>query len=162
MHSKLEVEDGTPSPPSPSPQNTPNQSGPDENQHNHRFLPYEEWAQFCRGIGVHLDGGEANIVPAYQYWPSRGYSEGLFKDVLREKSKFNLWFNILSSFRWVLMIAQIALGATLTALGSIGLPSSIAVTTIGAVNTCVAGLLALMHNSGLPDRYRSNSNEYGF
>ena len=91
IHSKLETDGGTPPPASPLPQKTPNQPGPDPDQHNHRFLPYEEWAQFCRGIGVHMDGGEANMVPAYGYFASRGYPEGLFKDVLRNKSKYNLF-----------------------------------------------------------------------
>jgi hypothetical protein len=33
-------------------------------------------------------------------------------------------------------------------------------TAIAAINTGVSGILALMHNSGLPDRYRSDRNEF--
>ncbi len=31
---------------------------------------------------------------------------------------------------------------------------------LAAINTVVAGLLALMHNSGLPDRYRMNKVQF--
>lgn len=31
---------------------------------------------------------------------------------------------------------------------------------LGAINTITAGLLALLHNSGLPDRYRYNGAEF--
>lgn len=58
------------------------------------------------------------------------------------------------------MILQLAMSATLTALGSLSMHDGTAITALAGVNTCLAGMLALMHNSGLPDRYRSDRNEY--
>lgn len=54
------------------------------------------------------------------------------------------------------MILQLLIGAALTALGSMSLEDGRPITVLGAVNTVIAGLLALLHNSGLPDRYRSD------
>jgi hypothetical protein len=64
------------------------------------------------------------------------------------------------SHRWTLMILQLALSAVLTALGALSDKSGIAITSVAGFNTLFAGILALMHNSGLPDRYRSNRNEF--
>jgi hypothetical protein len=61
---------------------------------------------------------------------------------------------------WFLMLAQLALSAVLTALGSTSLKNGTPITVIAAINTSIAGILALMHNSGLPDRYRSDRNEF--
>jgi hypothetical protein len=58
------------------------------------------------------------------------------------------------------MILQIFIGATLTALGSFSASDGMPVTVLGAINTVVAGLLALIHNTGLPDRYRHDMIEF--
>jgi hypothetical protein len=53
------------------------------------------------------------------------------------------------------ILAQIIFAATLTALGASASPHDI-ITVFGAINTAVAGILALMKGQGLPDRYRSD------
>jgi hypothetical protein len=58
------------------------------------------------------------------------------------------------------MICQVVLGAILTALGSMTLRDGTPITVMAAMNTIDAGLLALMHNSGLPDRFRLNRVEF--
>lgn len=58
------------------------------------------------------------------------------------------------------MCLQLALSACLTALGSFSHEDGKPITIIAAISTCTAGVLALMHNSGLPDRYRSDRNEF--
>lgn len=58
------------------------------------------------------------------------------------------------------MILQLALNAVLTALGSLSFKDGTSITVVAGINTLFAGILALMHNSGLPDRYRSNRNEF--
>lgn len=52
------------------------------------------------------------------------------------------------------MVSQPLIGAVVTSLCSMSLHNGTAITVLGAVNTVIAGLLALLHNSGLPDRYR--------
>lgn len=59
------------------------------------------------------------------------------------------------------MILQLFLGASLTGLGSLSLQQGAPITILGAANTIIAGLLAFLHNSGLPDRYGYNMAEFG-
>ncbi|KAG5955073.1 hypothetical protein E4U57_003765 [Claviceps arundinis] len=48
----------------------------------------------------------------------------------------------------------------LTALGSMSLADGKPITILGAANTVIAGLLALFHNSGIPDRYWNDMAEF--
>jgi hypothetical protein len=66
---------------------------------------------------------------------------------------FSIFFNFA-------MITQLILGALLTALGARAAKNETLITVLAAANTIVAGLLALMHNSGLPNRYQNDWNEY--
>jgi len=86
-----------------------------------------------------------------------------------QRSKYSIGYTILSALHWIFLTLQIAVGASLTALGSSGLaspsfdddnPRDAPITILAAINTVVAGLLALMHNSGLPERYRKDMNEF--
>ncbi|QPG94913.1 hypothetical protein C2857_007294 [Epichloe festucae Fl1] len=58
------------------------------------------------------------------------------------------------------MVLQILIGAALTALGSMSLGDGKPITVLGVVNTVVAGLLALLHNSGVPNRYWNDMAEF--
>ncbi|KAG6092833.1 hypothetical protein E4U30_004883 [Claviceps sp. LM220 group G6] len=55
---------------------------------------------------------------------------------------------------------EILFGAALTALGSMSLADGKPITILGAANTVIAGLLALFHNSGIPDRYWNDMAEF--
>lgn len=77
-----------------------------------------------------------------------------------ERVKSLYLFHAASMSRWMLMIVQLLIGASLTALGSQSPRDGTPITILGATNTIVAGLLALLHNSGLPDRYRYNMVEF--
>ncbi|KAL7628109.1 hypothetical protein AAE478_002306 [Parahypoxylon ruwenzoriense] len=133
----------------------------DTEKENYRLLSHDEWVQFCRGVGVFRDDESEEIIrPTSRWWPPKGFRDGLYQDVLVEKTKFTYWFHSVGAVNWILMLLQIAMSAVLTALGSIPRKDGTAITTIAAVNTCVGGILALMHNSGLPDRYRSDRNEF--
>lgn len=85
---------------------------------------------------------------------------GLYRDVVSHKYRYLYLFHFISTVRWMLMILQILLGAALTALGAMSLESGKPITILGAVNTGIAGLLALLHNSGLPDRYWNDMAEF--
>ncbi|KAI0172280.1 hypothetical protein GGR52DRAFT_463329 [Hypoxylon sp. FL1284] len=127
----------------------------------YRVLSHDEWLQFCRGVGVFKDDESQQIVrPTSRWWPPNGFRDGLYQDVLSEKTKFSYRFRVVGTVTWALMLIQIAMGAVLTALGSLPSEYGTAITSIAAVNTCVGGTLALLHNSGIPDRYRKNSNEF--
>jgi hypothetical protein len=61
---------------------------------------------------------------------------------------------------WFLMILQVMVGAILTALGSLPMREATPITALAAVNTVGAGLIGLLHNSGLPDRYRMDKAQF--
>ncbi|KAK3339470.1 hypothetical protein B0H65DRAFT_542187 [Neurospora tetraspora] len=132
-----------------------------------RFLTPSEWARIAHSIGGIADPScESNTVvhPTCWYWPPRGMPEGLYRDVIYQRTRYMYSYHIFSIMRWFLMILQIVLGAVLTALGawggSEGVGTGTPITILAAINTTVAGLLALMHNSGLPDRLRMNKIEF--
>ncbi|GAB1316663.1 SMODS and SLOG-associating 2TM effector domain-containing protein [Madurella fahalii] len=130
----------------------------------YRFLSPAEWARVAQGIGATREGDETHRVvhPTCWFWPPKGMPEGLYRDVVKQRAKYHLLYSIVSTVRWFLMILQLVIGAGLTALGSLDarLSSSTPITVLAAVNTVGAGLLALLHNSGLPDRYRMDNAEF--
>ncbi|KAI1492628.1 hypothetical protein F5X96DRAFT_667524 [Biscogniauxia mediterranea] len=140
---------------SPRPYDTPKGS------HHRRLISHNEWVQFCRGVGVLKDEESNEVVrPTSRCWPPSGFKDGLYQNVLFEKTKFSYWFHLVNAAQWILMLTQLALGASLTALGSLSKADGPMITIIAAIGTCVAGILALIHNSGLPYRYRSDRNEF--
>ncbi|KAG5999826.1 hypothetical protein E4U43_001832 [Claviceps pusilla] len=86
--------------------------------------------------------------------------QGLYRDVVAHKYLYFYLWHFTTFVRWSLMLLQILLGAALTALGSMSLEDGRPITLLGAVNTVVAGLLALLHNSGIPDRYWNDMAEF--
>jgi hypothetical protein len=55
---------------------------------------------------------------------------------------------------------QIIVGASLTALGPSAGDHTITITVLGAMNTVVAGVLALVKGQGLPERLRQDRAEF--
>ncbi|KAL2266950.1 hypothetical protein VTJ83DRAFT_4227 [Remersonia thermophila] len=127
-----------------------------QHRHQHRFLDATEWARVAHGVGAIRTDDEAHHVvrPTCWYWPPKGMPEGLYRDVVFQRSKYQVAFFALGAAHWALMVVQVTVGAVLTALGSLSMRETTAITILAAANTVGAGLLGLMHNSGLPDRYR--------
>lgn len=128
----------------------------------HRLLSPAEWERVARGIGGLQDVGDGHVVvhPTCWYWPPKGLPDGLYRDTVMQKTKNYYQYHVLACIRWTLMISQIILGAILTALGSLSNTNGTPITLLAALNTVDAGLLALMHNSGIPERYRNNRVEF--
>lgn len=86
--------------------------------------------------------------------------DGLYKATLRKRrhAQFSYYFS--STLYNTCLVLQILLGAALTALGSSSNKNGTAITILAAANTVNAGLVALLHNSGLPGRIRNDWNEY--
>lgn len=136
---------------------------PTRKHHVHlRQLSPAECARLVRGVGALQDDGENHTIvhPTCWYWPPKGLPQGLYRDTIMQKTKNFYQYHVLASIRWFLMISQIILGAILTALGSLSNSNGTPITLLAALNTVDAGLLALMHNSGTPERYRSNRVEF--
>jgi hypothetical protein len=154
----------TPSNPSRGDEKTrPKKSDRPERQipERHRFLSEAEWAIFAQGVGgVRDPEGHRPVHPTCWYWPPKGMPEGLYKDIIYHRTKFFYLFHFISTVRCVGLVLQLFIGATLTALGSLSLENGTAITILAAANTINAGILALLHNSGLPERHRSDQAEF--
>ncbi|KAF7560603.1 hypothetical protein G7046_g3542 [Stylonectria norvegica] len=132
-----------------------------QNVLRHRFLSPTEWAIFARGVGGVKDAERHSpIHPTDWWWPPKGLPPGLYKEVVFHRTRSFYFFHLTSFLRWGFMILQLFLGAALTSLGSLSPINGTPITILGAANTIIAGLLALLHNSGLPDRYRYDMAEF--
>lgn len=129
--------------------------------HRHRFLSPTEWGLIAHGIGGIRDREQHQpIHPTSWLWPPKGMPRGLYKDTVTQRTKFFYLYHMSSGIRWILMLLQLFIGATLTALGSMSFKQGTPITVLGAANTVIAGLLAFLQNSGLPDRYRYDKSEF--
>lgn len=84
---------------------------------------------------------------------------GLYRDVVGQRTKCMALFYGATLMQWLFMLLQLCISAVLTALGSIATQDGTPITVLGAVNTVSAGILAFLHNSGIPDRYRRDMEE---
>jgi len=151
---RLDATTGTSTPPPASSPASPRPT-------TYRFLSPDEWARVAHAIGAVTAGEDHGVVhPTSWLYPPKGMPDGLYRRVVARRFKFRFMYHALSILRWTLMILQIVLGAVLTALGSVNLRDGTAITVLAANQTVLSGLLALMHNSGLPERYRSNEAEF--
>src|SRR4051812_38651985 len=76
----------------------------------------------------------------------------LGRKVKHQKAQYHLVdfaFNLLA-------VAQVMIGAAITALGPNGGEHMLAITILGAFNTSIAGILALLKGRGYPQRLRRN------
>ncbi|KAK3307491.1 uncharacterized protein B0T15DRAFT_530381 [Chaetomium strumarium] len=147
-----------PSTPKPPPADQPKPLGA---SFQRRFLTPTEWARVAHGIGAIREGEQHQVVhPTCWYWPPRGLPDGLYRDIVTHRFKYSVGFQLLNSLHWSMLVLQVTLGAILTALGSLPQREAAPITALAAVNTVSAGLLGLLHNSGLPDRYRMDKAEF--
>jgi len=65
------------------------------------------------------------------------------------RCKAQYFFYFTSTMYNICIVLQLILGAALTALGSISIKHGLAITILAAANTVNAGVVALLHNSGL-------------
>ncbi|POR37999.1 Uncharacterized protein TPAR_01800 [Tolypocladium paradoxum] len=127
----------------------------------HRFLSPAEWSTVANGVGGVSDAeGHKPVHPTNWWWPPAGMPRGLYRDIVSQRTQFYYKFHGISILRWTLMVLQLLIGATLTSLGAMSMKDGTPITVLGAVNTVIAGFLALMHNSGLPDRYRHDMMQF--
>jgi hypothetical protein len=126
----------------------------------YRFLSPTEWAILARGVGGIKDIEDNRPVhPTSRFWPPNGIPHGLYRDCIYHRTISSYSFHIIGFVRAILFVLQLMIGASITAL-SAGGQNDTAITILAASNTVIAGLLALLHNSGIPDRYRYDKSEF--
>ncbi|OJJ96693.1 hypothetical protein ASPACDRAFT_54536 [Aspergillus aculeatus ATCC 16872] len=100
-----------------------------------------------------------NGTSPHSYEIFRAATGALYKRLRAQethKTTHNRLFSIVFNF---LAILQLVVGATITALGPLSADHMVAITILGAINTIVAGVLALMKGRGLPQRLRKDLTE---
>ncbi|ROW09775.1 hypothetical protein VMCG_02168 [Cytospora schulzeri] len=128
----------------------------------HPRLPNDEsLIIFRRAVGINSD-----LAPKPKSTNSPALEEGIhkptgiYRSIIEEQRK-RAWQHFAIS--WALNIVhfgQIVIGATLTALGPNASRYTIAITVLGALNTIIAGVLALMKGQGLPERLHKDEMEF--
>lgn len=114
---------------------------------------------FRRAVGINSDLAPKSKRPGAA---EQGLKEptGMYRSVITEKDKRKRQYFLMS---WVLNFvhfAQVVIGATLTALGPNASRYTVAITILGATNTVIAGVLALLKGSGLPERLHKDAAEF--
>ena len=95
------------------------------------------------------------IPPFHKHSPSSQQSDciPLYARAVRKRRAQNWTYNFTSALSNVLLLAQVVLGALLTALGAMA-SSYRLITVFGVVNTIIAGLMAYLKSRGQPMRAR--------
>ncbi|KUI61657.1 hypothetical protein VP1G_08818 [Cytospora mali] len=127
----------------------------------HPRLPNDEsLVIFRRAIGINSDLAPKANSNSGTIEEGVRKPMGIYRSVLDEQRK-RAWQHFAIS--WALNIvhfAQVVIGATLTALGPNASRFSVAITVLGAINTVIAGVLALMKGQGLPERLHKDEMEF--
>lgn len=106
----------------------------------------DAYKQFCV-----LMGNRPVDLPANQeFYPPK---DTLYYRALRHRKNQGRMYAFSSAFTNTLLLAQIVLGAALTGLGATD-QSRVLITTFGALNTIIAGLVAFFKSRGQPMRAR--------
>lgn len=100
------------------------------------------------------------IASSSPFFPHRHLPHGLYRDIVLARRRYQLSYYISSIFYSAALVLQLLFGAVLTALGSSSNKSGLAITILAAANTLNAGLIALFNNTGMPDRFWNDWNEF--
>jgi hypothetical protein len=111
-------------------------------------------ARVRRALGATRPRPYTNAPPTSRIWPPRNLPDGLYRDVVSSRCRAQYLFYFVSTAYNICIIVQLMLGATLTAIAGVGSTATgdkhgITITVLAAANTVNAGVVALLHNSGL-------------
>lgn len=104
---------------------------------------------FRRAVGINCSKGRMEGATLEE---GRRNATGVYKSVIDAQTKKHTQHALMTALLYMLYLAQIIIGAALTGLGPSSAHFSLAITILGATNTIVAGVLALIKGSGQPQR----------
>ena len=107
------------------------------------FAPSDPYSQFCRLIGIPTSDKDSRPTS----------SRTLYARATRKRKSQSITYNLTAALSNTLLLSQVVLGATLTALGA-SESSHILITIFGVLNTIIAGLVAYLKSRGQPMRAR--------
>ncbi|KAK4169974.1 hypothetical protein QBC43DRAFT_198645 [Cladorrhinum sp. PSN259] len=118
---------------------------------------------FRRAVGINT-----TIIPPNPSQPSesprsleecRHSAKGIYLATIKSQTSTNRLFYITASLIYFSYFVQILVGATLTALGPSAGEHETLITALGAINTVLAGVLALLKGQGLPGKLKRRAVE---
>jgi hypothetical protein len=112
------------------------------------------------------DQGEKPASPLHDiFLPTKAASKrwrnrGLYDRTLSQDLKNRVLYGMSNYIITFLYLLQILIAAALTGLSAYQQASSVALTTLGAINTVLAGVLAWLNGQGMPVRFRRARDQY--
>ncbi|KAK3939507.1 putative c6 transcription protein [Diplogelasinospora grovesii] len=113
---------------------------------------------FRRAIGINSDMAMGTSPSSLEQ--GRKHAVGIYAEVMRKQKIKGFLHLLISVLVYASHFSQVIIGASLTALGPSAGEHATTITVLGAVNTVVAGLLALVKGQGLPERLRKDQSEF--
>ncbi|KAI8623322.1 hypothetical protein F5Y19DRAFT_389298 [Xylariaceae sp. FL1651] len=103
---------------------------------------------FRRALGINAERDVANGGATLE--EGRKSATGIYQTVIETQARKAMQHALLQAFLYVVYFVQIIVGAVLTSLGATAAQYATVITVLGAVNTVLAGVLALIKGSGQP------------
>ncbi|KAI0448890.1 hypothetical protein F5B21DRAFT_496127 [Xylaria acuta] len=100
------------------------------------------------GINMHRDTSDTSGTLE----EGRKTAIGIYRTVIETQTRMIIQHALLKAFLYLVYFAQIIIGAALTALGATAARHQTVITILGAFNTVLAGVLALIKGSGQPEK----------
>lgn len=114
---------------------------------------------FRRAVGINSDKA-STFTDSETLEKGRRRAVGVYKHVIEQQRRKRLVHHTLGIVLYISHFMQIIVAAVLTALGPNAKNYEVPITVLGAVNTVVAGVLALLKGSGVIERVSKDEVEF--
>lgn len=115
---------------------------------------------FRRAVGINSDLAPVAKNPSGLVEQGKRAPIGVYKRVIDHKRSKKTQHFVATWLLNVLHVTQIVIGATLTALGPNAARYTVSITALGALNTVIAGVLALLKGQGIPNKLHRDEMEF--
>ncbi|KAI9640406.1 hypothetical protein NHQ30_011151 [Ciborinia camelliae] len=115
--------------------------------------------KFRLAIGINVPITSPSTSPPSDFEALRRNACGIYKSVLTQQRKFSLQYHFIESVYYSSLLSQLVIGGILASFGKLSQTHPQTVTTLGVVNSCLAGVLGILKSQGLPDRLRKDEFE---
>lgn len=115
--------------------------------------------KFRLAIGIDVPIALPATSPPSDPEALRKNAYGIYKSVLTQQSKFSLQYHLIEGIYYSSLLSQLVIGGVLASFDELSKTHPKAVTTLGVVNSCLAGVLGILKSQGLPDRLRKDEFE---
>lgn len=114
---------------------------------------------FRRAVGINSDRA-STFTDSETMEKGRRHAVGVYKHVIEQRRRKKLLHHTLGVILYISHFIQIIVAAILTALGPNAKYYEVPITILGAVNTVIAGVLALLKGSGVIERLSKDEVEF--